>query len=75
MEKCKNANGEKRHQYQFFTIIPNMENMGGTRAMDVEWEGKPMDYNPVFQTFDVEMNFVTDIGLTLQMGQDLPNRI
>ncbi|WP_332456006.1 ABC transporter permease [Petrimonas sp.] len=54
----------------FFTIIPNMENMGGTRAMDVEWEGKPMDYNPVFQTFDVEMNFVTDIGLTLQMGRD-----
>ncbi|MDD2245712.1 MAG: ABC transporter permease [Proteiniphilum sp.] len=54
----------------FFTVIQNMDNMGATRVPGVEWEGKPMDYSPVFQTFSAEKNFITDMGITLRMGRD-----
>lgn len=53
----------------FFTVIQNMDNMGATRVPGVEWEGKPMDYSPVFQTFSAEKNFITDMGITLRMGR------
>ncbi len=54
----------------FFTVIQNMDNMGATRVPGVEWEGKPMDYSPAFQTFSTEKNFITDMGITLRMGRD-----
>lgn len=52
----------------FFNIFQDVDNLGGAGVDGVEWEGKPMDYNPTFQTFGAEVDFAKKIGLTLLNG-------
>ncbi len=54
----------------FFTVIESTDQMGATGVVGVEWDGKDKSYNPAFQTFVVESNFVPEIGLQLLEGRN-----
>ncbi len=53
----------------FFNVFQDVDNLGGAGVDGVEWEGKPADYNPTFQTFGAEIDFVKKMGLTLLDGR------
>ncbi len=52
-----------------FTVAPNSDQMGPTRLEGVEWDSKPTDLHPLFQTFSVEEDFVDKMGLQLLEGR------
>jgi ABC-type antimicrobial peptide transport system permease subunit len=57
----------------FFNVIESTDQMGPTGVVGVEWEGKDNSYNPIFQNFVVESNFVPDMGLQLLEGRNFRN--
>lgn len=54
----------------FFHIESSLEDIVYTRANEVEWIGKDENFNPFFQFFGVEKDFVNSMGLTLIQGRD-----
>lgn len=54
-----------------FTIVPNSEKMGPLSVSGVEWDKKPLDFNPLFQVFEVEENFVEGMKLQIIKGRGI----
>ncbi|SFL20085.1 FtsX-like permease family protein [Porphyromonadaceae bacterium KH3CP3RA] len=57
----------------FFTVIPNTDKMGPTSVSGVEWENKPIDFSPLFQTFGVEEDFTEKMKLKIIKGRGIIN--
>ena len=55
----------------FFTIAPNTDKLGPTTLSGVEWDHKPIDFNPLFQTFDVEPDFFAGMKLQIIEGREI----
>ncbi len=55
----------------FFTIAPNTDKLGATSVSGVEWDHKPIDFNPLFQTFDVETDFFEGMKLQIIEGRGI----
>ena len=53
----------------FFSIVPNSNQMGPTGIQGVEWNNKSMDLQPLFQTFSAEENFLNKMGIKLLNGR------
>ncbi len=53
----------------FFSIVPNSNQMGPTGIQGVEWNNKSMDLQPLFQTFSAEENFLNKIEALLINNQ------
>ncbi len=55
----------------FFTVAPNSDQLGPTSLDGVEWDNKPTNLHPLFQTFGVEEDFVDKMELQLLKGRGL----
>ena len=53
----------------FFTVAPNSDQLGPTSLDGVEWDNKPTNLHPLFQTFGVEEDFVDKMELQLLKGR------
>ena len=53
----------------YFTIVSNNDQMGHSILQGVEWNNKPINFHPLFQTFGVEEDFVDKMGLELLKGR------
>ncbi|MDD4438636.1 MAG: ABC transporter permease, partial [Tissierellia bacterium] len=57
----------------FFTVYESTDQLGPTSTSGVEWENKPMDLNPPFQTVEVEENFFDKMKLKIIIGRGFIN--
>ena len=57
----------------FFTVYENTDQLGPTSVSGVEWENKPMDLNPLFQTVEVGENFFDKMKLKIIIGRGFIN--
>lgn len=55
----------------YFTVAPNSDQLGATSLDGVEWDNKPTNLHPLFQTFGVEEDFVDKMELQLLKGRSL----
>ncbi len=53
----------------FFAVAPNSDQLGPTSLDGVEWDNKPTNLHPLFQTFGVEEDFVDKMELQLLKGR------
>lgn len=58
----------------FFTIYENSDKLGSTSITGVEWDNKPIDFNPLFQTFEVGDNFIEKMKIKVIMGRSISNK-
>lgn len=57
----------------FFTIYENADQLGPTSVSGVEWDTRPMDFNPHFQMYEVEENFFDKMKLKIIIGRGFIN--
>ncbi len=55
----------------FFTMVKSDDKLGITGISGVEWVSKPFDFNPLFQSFEVEVDFVERMGLKIIEGRNI----
>jgi putative ABC transport system permease protein len=57
----------------FFTIYENADQLGPTSVSGVEWDTRPMDFNPHFQMYEVGENFFDKMKLKITIGRGFTN--
>lgn len=55
----------------FFTMVKSDDKLGITGISGVEWVSKPFDFNPLFQSFEVEVDFVERMELKIIEGRNI----
>jgi len=55
----------------FFTVSQNSDKLGPSGVTGVGWDKKPIDFNPLFQTFVVEGNFIEKMKLEIIVGRGI----
>lgn len=54
----------------YFYILSNTEDMGALGVEGVKWENKLPANNPMFETFGVDADFISSMGLSLLAGRN-----
>ena len=57
----------------FFTVYENSDQLGPSSVSGVEWEKKPIDFNPIFQTYEVDEYFIDKMKLKIIEGREIIN--
>ena len=55
----------------FFTVSQNSDKLGPSGVTGVGWDKKPIDFNPLFQTFVVDGNFIEKMKLEIVVGRGI----
>ncbi len=55
----------------FFTLSQTSDKLGPSGVTGVNWDKKPMDFNPLFQTFEVDADFIEKMKLEIIEGRGI----